>query len=119
MNIQHLNEGRKAEFELDGCELTLGNLVIDLAEEQRDNERVISVFAGTDGQLSLEGDTYAAVIVIPPRRYVDEEVTEMIDSEEVTQIIPVPQPCSAEAVTLQLWAMPENPETPEQSESEE
>lgn len=118
MNIQHLNEGRKVEFELDGCELTLGGMVIDLEVEQRDTERVISIFADSAGQLSTEGDAYAAIIIIPPRRYVDEEVTETVDGEEVIQTISVPQPCSAEAVTLQLWALPENPENPEH-ESEE
>ncbi|MFN8682762.1 hypothetical protein ACDP63_16710 [Paracoccus sp. P2] len=115
MNIVHLNEGAKLAFELEGCVLTLGGtLTINLAEEQQDTERVISVFADAAGQPELEGDAYAALIIIPPRRYVDEEVTETVEGEEVTQIVPVPQPCQADAVTLQLWALPENPETPEQ-----
>lgn len=114
MNIEHMNEGEKAAFELEGCVLTLGSLIFDIGDEQADTERVISVFADAAGHLSLDGEAYAAVIIIPPRRYVDEEVTETIDGEEVTQIVPVPQPCQADAVTLQLWALPENPETTEQ-----
>lgn len=107
MNIVHMNDGAKAAFELEGCVLTLGPLIFDIGEEQFDTEKVISVFADPAGQLALEGDAYAAVLIIPPRRYVDDEVTETIDGEEVTQIVPVPQPCQAEAVTLQLWALPE------------
>lgn len=114
MNIVHMNEGAKAAFELEGCVLTLGSLIFDIGEEQLDTEKVISVFTDASGQLALDGDAYAAVIIIPSRRYVDEEVTETIDGEEVTQIVPVAQPCTAEAVTLQLWALPENPETAEQ-----
>lgn len=116
MNIMHMNEGAKAAFELDDCTLILGNLLIDLGEEREDTERVLSVFTDGDGQLSFEGDVYAAVIIIPPRRYVDEEITETVGGEEVTQTVSVPQPCQAEAVTLQLWALPENPATPEDEE---
>lgn len=56
MNIVHMNEGTKAEFELEGCVLTLGALIFDIDEEQLDTEKVISVFADTAGQLALEGD---------------------------------------------------------------
>jgi len=116
MNIVHMNEGPKAAFELEGCVLTLGELIFDIGEEQVDTEKVISVFADATGQLALEGDAYAAVIIIPPRRYIDEEVTETIDGDEVTQIVPVPQACTAEAVTLQLWALPETSETTTEQE---
>lgn len=116
MNIVHMNAGAKTAFELEGGVLTLGSLIFDIREAQTDTERVISVFTDAAGQLSLEGDTYAAVIIVPPRRYVDEAVTETIDGEEVTQIVPVPRPCQAEAITLQLWALPETPETTAEQE---
>lgn len=118
MNIEHMNEGTKADFELVECVLSLGDgeIIIDLAEEQRDIERVISVFANSAAELHLTGETYAAVIIIPPRRYTDEEVTVEIDGEEVIEIVPVPQPCSAEAVTLRLWALPEHPDETENEE---
>jgi len=117
MNIIHMNEGHKITTSLDECILTLGgSLTIDIDEEQRDVERVITVFADASGALSFEGDTFAAVIIIPPRRYAEDEVTEIIDGEEVTQTISVPQPCQVSAVTLQLWAVPEANEPTETEE---
>ncbi|TDE34122.1 hypothetical protein [Antarcticimicrobium sediminis] len=106
MNVTHMNEGHKVAYTLDGSILTIGeSVVLDLDEEQEDVERVISVFAGDDGTLSEDGHNYAAVIIIPPRRYANEEVDEIIDGEEVVQIIPVAQPCQVAAVTLQLWSI--------------
>lgn len=108
MNIIHMNEGRKIATSLDGLILTLGGtLAIDIGGEQRDIERVINVFVDADGTPSFEGDTFAAVIVIPPRRYGNMEVKETVGGEEVTQIVSVPQPCQISAVTLHLWAVPE------------
>ena len=117
MNIIHMNEGYKVAATLADCVLTLGAaLTIDIAEAQADTEQVITVFADAAGQLSYEGETYAAVVIIPPRRYVEEEVTETVEGEEVTQIVSVPQPCQASAVTLQLWAVPEANEPTETEE---
>jgi len=48
---------------------------------------------------------YAATIILPPRRYADEEVDEIMDGEEVVQIVPVAQPLQVAAVTLQLWSI--------------
>ncbi len=116
MNITHMNEGRKVALEVDGCTLILGNMLIDLNEEQEDTERVLSVFIDDGGQLSFEGDIYAAVIIIPPRRYADEEITEMVDGEEIVRAVSMPQPCQAGAVTLQLWAPPKKTATNEDEE---
>lgn len=117
MNIIEMNEGHKVTAALAECILTLGGaLTIDIEAEQRDVERVITVFADAAGQLSLEGDAYAAVVIIPPRRYVEEEVTETVDGEEATQGVLVAQPCQVSAVTLQLWAVPEANEPTETEE---
>ena len=117
MNIIDMNEGHKVTAALAECTLTLGGVLeIDIEAEQRDVERVITVFADAAGQLALEGDAYAAVVIIPPRRYAEEEVTETIDGEEVTQTVSVPQPCQVSAVTLQLWAVPEANEPTETEE---
>jgi hypothetical protein len=117
MNVIHMNEGHKVTAMMAACVLTLGGaLSIDIAAAQRDTETVITVFADAAGKLSYEGETYAAVVIIPPRRCVDEEVTETVDGEEVTQTLSVPQPCQASAVTLQLWAVPEATEPTETEE---
>ena len=106
MNIIQMNEGHKVTAAIADCVLTLGGaLTIDIDAEQSDVERVITVFVDAAGELSYEGNTYAAVIIIPPRRYADEEVTEDMDGEEVTQTISVAQPCQVSAVTLQLLSL--------------
>lgn len=112
MNIIPMNEGRKVTVALAGAILTLGGaLAIDIEAEQRDVERVITVFADVSGGLSFEGAAYAAVIIIPPRRYTETEVTEIVEGEEVTQIQTTPEPVQVSAVTVQLWAVPEAIET--------
>ena len=117
MNIIQMNEGHKVTATLDDCVLTLGGaLAIDIDAEQSDVERAITVFVDAAGQLSYEGNAYAAVVIIPPRRYAEEELTEEMDGEEITQTISVAQPCQVSAVTLQLWAVPEANEPTETEE---
>lgn len=106
MNVTHMNEGHKVAYSLDGSILTIGeSVVLNLDEEQEDVARAVSIFAGDDGTLSQDGHNYAATIILPPRRYADEEVDEIIDGEEVVQIVPVAQPLQVAAVTLQLWSI--------------
>ncbi|WPZ28192.1 hypothetical protein T8A63_11020 [Sulfitobacter sp. OXR-159] len=117
MNVTHMNKGPKVAHSLEGSILTIGqNIVLDLNEEQEDVERVISLFVDDEGQLQESGKRYAAVIVVPPRRYLDEEVDDVVDGEEVVQIIPVAQPCQVAAVTLQLWSIDETADPTENEE---
>lgn len=118
MNIVHMNEGEKIAHSLEDCVLTLadGAAVIDLDEAQRDTEQVITLRVGADGVLSEGGGAYAAVLIIPPRRYSSEEVTEEVDGETETFVARVPQPCEPAAVTLQLWALPRQPDDNPESE---
>lgn len=110
MNVVSMNDGLKAAHSLAGTILTLSGsdaLSLDLAEAERDTETVISVFADRACCLSLEGGTYAAVVVIPPRRYLDQEVEEEGTDGPRLVTVPVAQPLNTEAVTLRLWALPE------------
>lgn len=116
MNIVHMNEGEKIAHALDECMLTLGDdsAVIDLDEAQRDTEQVLTFRVGADGVLREDGSAYAAVLIIPPRRYASEEVSEEVDGETETYTARVPLPCEPAAATLQLWALPRQPDdTPE------
>lgn len=103
MNIIHMNEGRKAAIGLTGSILTLGTISIDLDAVQGDIQRVLTVYVDAGGGLSFHGEAYAAVVIIPPRRYTDMEATDGEPAGPPTML-----PCQAGAVTLQLWALPPN-----------
>lgn len=118
MNIVHMNEGEKIDHALEGCLLSLGlgELEVDLEAMQADTEQVLTVRVDAGGRISPDGQAYAAVVIVPPRRYLDQEITEEVDGETVTYSAPVAQPCDPGAVTLQLWAVPRASATTEDEE---
>lgn len=110
MNVVSMNDGAKAPWSLSGSELRLGSpaqVSLDLADLEADNEVVVTVYAAPDGELTLEGGAYAAVITIPPRRYEPQTVTEDGMDGPMEVVKPVAVPLNVDAVTLKLWAMPE------------
>ncbi|MQP64709.1 hypothetical protein GE253_05040 [Niveispirillum sp. SYP-B3756] len=104
MHVVPMTVGVPPLHALDGAVLTLSTggghqLSIDLGEAERDTETVISVFVAR-GRLSLaRGGAYAAVIQVPPRRYTEEW------GEDGPRM--VAQPLNIDAVSLQLWALPD------------
>jgi len=99
MIVNEMNEGRKAEYSLDGYILTVDGESYDLAELQQDVEVKIDV---------IRNNRYIANIIIPPRRYrlVERQETD-ISGEPITVQVPEPEPLDINTVVLNLWAIPE------------
>lgn len=113
MDIQILTDGAHAQHQLDGSVLTLtlgeSRLSLDLAAEQADATHVIEIRTDRAGQAlsQSEGDTYAALITLPPRRY---SVPDPETDADGAPLTPVAAPLDTAAVTLQLWGIA-RPET--------
>ena len=105
MIVTHLNNGRKAEFTVDGTVLTIGSLSIDLAERQTDVQRIIDVCLD-NGYTTIQegvGAWYVATIIIPPREY------QLVKNDnDETSIVPTSLDMSK--VEIRLWALPEGVE---------
>jgi hypothetical protein len=89
-----LNEKKK--------KLTVEGLIIDLEKETKDDQNIINITKGDNGEfiLGLGGKKgYVADIEIPPRQYRFEETGEGEDA--VTNKIPVP--LDLNTVVLKLW----------------
>ncbi|HOP33217.1 MAG TPA: hypothetical protein PKU94_07575 [Candidatus Hydrothermia bacterium] len=99
MIVNEMNEGRKAEYSLDGYILTVDGESYDLAALQQDTEVILDV---------IKNNQYIANIIIPPRkyRYVERQETD-ISGEPITVQVPEPEPLDINAVILNLWAIPE------------
>ena len=86
---------------LDGALLSIGDIVLDLEEEQQDSQTIIDI-CDKDGELVKGlGDAYVATIVIPPAQYqlvetgIDEEGNSVYENEKL--------PIDTESVQLILW----------------
>ncbi|MCL6262172.1 hypothetical protein [Craterilacuibacter sp. RT1T] len=110
MNIQTMTEGRLPGVRLTGSMLTItlgeAALQIDLEAEQGDTTRQVEVRTTRRGETlsRTEGDTYAAVITLPRRRYLPVD-PQGEAGEGVAP--PQPEPLNAETVTVQLWGCAE------------
>lgn len=108
MRIVNVNEGRYADFRLDGSCLTIGeNLTIDLVREQRGYDVTLDVCSDSDGKLAVgQGIRYVCQIFIPGRSYLIRE-TGISDDMGFRQIEKTAQPLDTEQITLYLWAVEE------------
>ena len=110
MKVSEINAGKKADWTLDGTNLTITigedqAITTDLAAAQKDTEQIVTVFL--DGQANLHVETgqwYVASIIIPAKK------THMIESEELDeqgdpQIIKETLPLDPDDVSLVLWAL--------------
>ena len=108
MRIVNVNEGRYADFRLDGRYLTIGgNLTIDLAQEQRGYDVTLDVCSDSDGKLAVgQGIRYVCQIFIPGRVYA---IHETGDADEMgfRQIEKTAQSLDTDKVVLYLWSMEE------------
>jgi len=107
MIISHASDGQKANYSLSGSVLTVGDVVIDLQERQRTNERVIDICLDNQLQTMREGLSawYVANVIIPPKRYSlqpsgekDEEGNDLMEEVEL--------PVDTSQVELRLWGLP-------------
>jgi len=88
-------------WSLDGTLLSVGDIVLDLEEEQQDSQAIIDI-CEKDGKLVKGlGDTYVATVVIPPAQYqlvetgIDGEGNPIYENEKL--------PIDTESVQLILW----------------
>jgi hypothetical protein len=101
MIIKEIQPGPFIDWSLDGTLLSVGDILIDLEEQQQDSQAIIDI-CEKDGELVIGlGDAYVASVLIPPAKYklteagVDENDNPVYESEKL--------PLDTEAVQLILW----------------
>lgn len=85
-------------------------LTVKVSAKERDEENMIDICLDADGGLingvAEKSRKYAAQVVIPPRRYVEQE-SEQHNEDGETVMVPVPVPFDMALCTLILWGMEE------------
>jgi hypothetical protein len=100
-----------SDYFLDGDSLTIGGVIIDLATEQDDQEKIITL-GKCNGMVHrglMPRCVYIAEVVIPPRQYGYEEIRGEEDGETKTIVTPVP--LDTESVVLRLWPVVDGAES--------
>lgn len=91
----------------DGCPASA--IVVDLDQEQTDVEKQIDIRETADGKLTVNGAdpgiAFAANIIIPPARYIEEETDEMDETGENFKTVVVKLPVDTEEVQIILWPL--------------
>jgi hypothetical protein len=106
-----------SDYALNGNVLTIGGVAVDLADEEDDQEVIIS-FGSCNGRVHrglMPCCVYVAEVIIPPRKYETVEVTappamtgsedEAMDEDTETYTETHPLPLDINAVTLRLWPL--------------
>lgn len=114
MKVLNVNNGQKANYDLNGTQLTLstpsaGSLTVDLAARQKDVRNTVDISLNNDftGIAEGVGSWYVANIIIPAKEvevYDTGEVDE--EGEPVTDVRDLP--LDTNDVVLNLWGLPEN-----------
>jgi hypothetical protein len=127
MIIEKVDAGREcfSGYSLEGTVLDIGGVIIDLAEEEGDQEVVIS-FGKCNGMVHRGLKpccVYVAEVVIPPRKYMEVEKDgppeEWAGEEEPeTHTETVPAPLDINSVTLKVWPVESRMETNQMGENE-
>jgi hypothetical protein len=102
------NQETFGDYQLEGNILTIGGIDVDLEAEQGDQQVIITftVCGGMIHRGMMPCCTYAAEVLIPPRRY---ETVEVVDEaqeaegEQQTHIKSVLLPLDVDCVMLKLW----------------
>ncbi len=113
MKVVEKNEGTKIGYKLRGTKLDFadGELTIDLARYQKDDEVTKDIMVDREGYLTTgRGRYYVAQVEIPAREYDEETVIvseldengESVERENVTR---TPKPLNTGKVTLCLFAV--------------
>lgn len=112
MKIVDMNEGTKIDYNLRGTKLNFadGELTIDLARYQRDEEVTKDIMVDSEGYLTMgRGRYYVAQVVIPAKEYEEEIVTETVEengeSVERENVNRTPKPLDTGKVTLKLFSI--------------
>jgi hypothetical protein len=105
MIIEKIDSRRESfsDYSLDGNQVAIGGVTVDLAAEEQDQE-VIITFGNRNGHICrglTPGCIYAAELVIPPRKYKVIEKSGEAGAEIEAETILVP--LDVDAVTLRLW----------------
>jgi hypothetical protein len=115
MIIEKVDPAREAfgDYSLDGVNLNIGGITVDLEAEQGDQE-VIITFASCNGKVHrgmMPCCEYVADVIIPPRKYETAEVEDTSSGDDTdgddegpgmrTESIAVP--LDVDSVVLRLW----------------
>ncbi|CCJ32903.1 MULTISPECIES: hypothetical protein [Caloramator] len=102
MQIVHMNDGPKIDYQLENNILRIADIEINLQERQRDTETVINI---SKNDVIHEGIGYwlLATVVLPPKKYTIIEEEE-IDGEEIKTRIEA-LPLDTEMVKLYLFSI--------------
>jgi len=104
----NVNEGKKASHSINGTELTVGEVTIDLQKRQGDTQKVIDVCLDNQLQTMREGmgAWYVATIVIPPKQT---EIYDTGETDEEGNAVNAERTLSLDMnkVELRLWGLPE------------
>jgi hypothetical protein len=101
MIITELQPEPFVNWSLDGTLLSVGNIMLDLKEEQQDSQTIINICEKYGELIKGLGDVYVAVVVIPPAQYqlveagADEEGNPIYENERL--------PIDTNSVQLVLW----------------
>ncbi len=98
MRVKKIGQGGEyTDFSLQDGVVTVGTIDVDLADRQSDSQQIITITrTGDEFFLEKGGRDYAAVIEIPPKKYIEEIV-----SEDETLITPIE--LDIHAVVITLW----------------
>jgi hypothetical protein len=92
------------DFSLNGTILTIGGEKVDLADEEEEQEKIIT-FGSCNGKVHrglMPRCVYVADVIIPPRKYEtakDEEADEGGGAETVSNALPL----DTTTVTINVW----------------
>jgi hypothetical protein len=126
MIIENVDPSRDSftDYSLEGTELTIGDVTVDLADEEGDQE-VIITFGSCNGKVHrglMPCCQYVADVIIPPRKYETVEVEgpsqgttgtgnthgkNNEDETPTTHTENVRVPLDTDSVTLRLWPIPD------------
>lgn len=112
MQIVEKNEGTKIGYNIRGTKLSFadGEITIDLARYQRDDEVTKDIMVDSDGYLTTgKGRYYVAQVEIPAKEYDEEVTTETVteNGEEVEREVTnrTPKAIDLNKVVLYLFSI--------------
>lgn len=106
MIVKEIQPGPHVAWSLDGETLSVGDIAIDLAAEEKDSQAIIDISRDGDGLTRGMGNGYVASVLIPPRCYEAEETDE-------GDLVLVPAQINTDAVELMLWQYDDQPQADE------
>ncbi|GHV32336.1 hypothetical protein FACS18949_02910 [Clostridia bacterium] len=109
MNEIQITPGATVQYAVEDNAISFrdGDLSLNLANRERDEENIIDICADLDGELVIgaaEGFSYVAQIKIPAREYTEAAAPETDDPDETGYgVVPEPKPFDISKCTINLW----------------